>query len=850
MKDMKRFFVIIISVFLLMNCAKEDERKIKLAAQPVTALKQKQVATIELAAAQKKKVAIIRIQNQSEAGNDWLERGISKKLHKQLEQSPQLNLNPTGFVSDAFKALQITAQDLTSESISAQVAQKIDADVLILGSFSFDLDALQFDVELRQSDGTVLNQFTRTSPAADTLTALNTVISQMAVDIRRALEDRPKGIPEVETAYASASSTSIEALKLYVDALEKLDQFYMEDAIPLFQKAVQLDTTFASAYSGLAQALMRVGQYEDAQPVLEKALRFSEHLPDRERVPIEAHYAMMNGEYVKAIELYNQLLALYPEDYDIHYEVGQYYFGVAQNFQKAIEKFETVLELYPKHKMAHNHLAYAYAHVGELERAFYILDKYAELAPDEPNPFDSYGELLMSEGRLEDAIKMFEKALDVKPDFWHSKIHMASAYRDLGKFRKARKLLTQIEADTLYEKVRAMTTHHLALNAIAAGNLDLAEDYFQKAVQDEPENLSYNLALLYIKPEKEEYQKWFVDEIERQVVLAEKDSLKYGFLLGLVSQSLSFNLAVDRIDLLLDSALKSTTDPILYQVAVAYKLILDLRQGRSTAETEKLYARTVDPATFQYARPATWNDYWRHYFDALHIGAKNGVPVGAWADGFYQFAKASGNEHFTINSAIAVAATEFYSGHSTAAMEKMHEIGIPCEDDWKFVGPFEVKKGFHQQFWPEKVEVEKWPTREKYKAAIFQKRDDLFDGYVNLKELVNFSTNQAVYALLEINAKDYKQAQLRFGMGGRLKVWLNGERVMMKNSRGDAVIDRYIANVKLHLGTNYVLVRVDNAIGELGFYFRVTDMQGNGDDDIEFNAPMMANIIEEDDNLN
>ncbi len=843
-------FLFAVSVLLFAGCSRDGERKIKLADQPVTALKLKQVETIEIAADQKKKVALVDFENRAEPGAAWLSAGIKEKLSRELAQSRQLNLNPSRFVNDVIDTLGLTVLDLNNERFGAQLARKINADVLIRGDYYFKNDLLHLDVELRRNDGSLLVQYSRTGSHADTLAALNTLVSLMAIDIRGQLEVHPKGPAEVETLHATASTTSKEALNLYIEGREKLDQFYMDEAIPLFARAIELDTTFASAYTGLARGLMALGNYSQVRPVLEKAMQHARHLSDRERIPIEANYAMINGQYYKALELYNHLLDLYPEDYDVHYEVGQYYFSIAHNYHKAIEKFETVLELYPKHKMAHNQLAYAYAHVGELDHALYILEKYAELAPDEPNPYDSYGELLMGEGRLHESIKMFKKALDINPDFWHSQVHLATAYRDLGRTRKAYSILTAIETDSVYKKHRKVLTQQLALNAIISNDMNAAVNYFEKAVQEEPKDLGYHLSLLYLRPDDHNYRAWFVDELKRQDTLAQKDSLEYGLLLGLVSQSLNHNLGVDVVDHLLDSALNGTTDPILYQAAIAYKLILDFRFGRNTAATERLYAQADDPETFQYAQPATWDDYWRHYFDALQIAAQHGVPVVEWAKGFYEFAKASGNQHFEINGAIAVAASDYFSGNTQAAKQKMQDVGIPCESAWSFVGPFDMHKGFHHKFWPEKVDAEKWTSTDNYAAAIFQKRDDLFDGYVNIKQITNFKTNQAVYAFLEMNSKDYKQVQLRFGNSGRLKVWLNGEPVMIKNIRGDAIIDRYIANAKLHLGTNHMLVRIDNAIGELGFYFRVTDMDGRGDPDIDFKMPMMANLANEEKNLN
>ena len=111
----------------------------------------------------------------------------------------------------------------------------------------------------------------------------------------------------------------------------------------------------------------------------------------------------------------------------------------------------------------------------------------------------------------------------------------------------------------------------------------------------------------------------------------------------------------------------------------------------------EVFANVNDPTTFQYAGPASWNAYWRHYFDALRTADANGVPIREWAAGFQEFASTSGNRHFEINGTIAVAAAEFFSGNKDAAELMMYNVGFPCEGHWKFIGPFKMKKGFHQK---------------------------------------------------------------------------------------------------------------------------------------------------------
>ncbi len=74
-------------------------------------------------------------------------------------------------------------------------------------------------------------------------------------------------------------------------------------------------------------------------------------------------------------------------------------------------------------------------------------------------------------------------------------------------------------------------------------------------------------------------------------------------------------------------------------------------------------------------------------------------------------------------------------------------------------------------------------------------------------------------------------------MSGRLKVWLNDSPVMTKNIRSRAIIDQFSTTVQLRPGVNWMMVRLNNAVGDMGFYFRLTDKNGDGIERVKFNAP-------------
>ena len=72
---------------------------------------------------------------------------------------------------------------------------------------------------------------------------------------------------------------------------------------------------------------------------------------------------------------------------------------------------------------------------AEAEPAF---KKYIELIPNDPNPYDSYAELLMQTGRFDESIAQYRKALSLEPHFSNSYIGIATNLMFQGKHARRR----------------------------------------------------------------------------------------------------------------------------------------------------------------------------------------------------------------------------------------------------------------------------------------------------------------------------------------------------------------------------------------------------------------------------
>jgi tetratricopeptide (TPR) repeat protein len=82
-------------------------------------------------------------------------------------------------------------------------------------------------------------------------------------------------------------------------------------------------------------------------------------------------------------------------------------------------------------------LGYSYRSLENYAEAEKAFKKYIELIPDDPNPYDSYAEMLSKIGRYEESIEQYKKALSVNPDFFNSHMGISNNLIYMNKYEDA-----------------------------------------------------------------------------------------------------------------------------------------------------------------------------------------------------------------------------------------------------------------------------------------------------------------------------------------------------------------------------------------------------------------------------
>jgi len=363
-------------------------------------------------------IAVISFENQTgDKAYDYLQKAIPNLLITSLEQSKYLQVTTWERMYDLLRQIGKENVEAIDRELGFELCRMDGVEAIVLGSFvkagdMFATDAKVLDVQTKK----ILKS---TSSKGDGVRSiLERQIGELSKEISQGLGISERKIEPAQIRVADFTTNSIEAYRYFLNGRDEHEKFYYDDARKSLEKAVELDPNFAVAYLYLARAYSSLGMGKLRKEAYEKAKVLSQNASEKERLYIEAGYAVaVENDREKEFRIYQQMAQKYPKEKQVHFELASYY-DWNQIYDKAIEEFNRALELDPNYGYALNQFAYTYSDMGNYEKAIEYFKKYAAVSPGDANPLDSMAELYFRMGKLDEAIAKYKEALQVKPDFF------------------------------------------------------------------------------------------------------------------------------------------------------------------------------------------------------------------------------------------------------------------------------------------------------------------------------------------------------------------------------------------------------------------------------------------------
>ncbi|MCG6963463.1 MAG: hypothetical protein LJE95_09375 [Acidobacteria bacterium] len=219
------------------------------------------------------------------------------------------------------------------------------------------------------------------------------------------------------------TTSSPQALAEFQAGMEDRAKLYTAEARQHFERALELDPSFAMARLQVAFESSRGDeQSRDRIRAVVDAAELGRLTP-RERFLFERTRAELENRRGDVARLLDRFLEQHPEDpYALHAKAVALWFGGSLDEAKLV--YQRLARVAPNWVLAYNGLAYIEMQQGNFEQAEEYFFTYRFIAPDQANPHDSLGELLILTGRYQEAESELEAAVITKPDFCAAYEHL------------------------------------------------------------------------------------------------------------------------------------------------------------------------------------------------------------------------------------------------------------------------------------------------------------------------------------------------------------------------------------------------------------------------------------------
>jgi serine/threonine protein kinase/tetratricopeptide (TPR) repeat protein len=339
----------------------------------------------------------------------WLSRGLPHMLITDLEQSHQLNVVS---YQRLFDILRLFGQE-DSESINIKtattIAKRAKASRILTGSIFKSGDNIRIDYQFQEvNSGKLLG-------AGKVMGKDPLVLAdELGGEVRAKLDIEIA--PDQLRKIGDVATNSPEAYQHYLEGVNYHEKYDLEKAEECYSKALKYDPTFAMAYYRLA--LLKEGKDNPEKlKMINMALKYSDRVSQKDRHYINSLNSATTGKFNNAIAQLRQIVKYYPEEKEAYFGIGVNYSKNLFKPKRSLKYYQRSLDIDPNNDNVYNELAYVYNQLGDFENALSSIKKCISLKPDEAYSLDTLGDIYAFNGKTNEAIESYEKALEIRTEY-------------------------------------------------------------------------------------------------------------------------------------------------------------------------------------------------------------------------------------------------------------------------------------------------------------------------------------------------------------------------------------------------------------------------------------------------
>ncbi len=368
----------------------------------------------------------------------------------------------------------------------SQIARELNVDAVVEGSVERSGNRVRINAQLidARNDRNLWTESYQ-NDLSDILALQSSVARAIAAEVQVQLT------PEEGAGLSNVRPVKPEAYEAYLHGLHSLNERTPSDlqsAISSFEKAIELDPSYALAYAGLAEGYTLLTIYGEIPPptAMPKAKSAAQHALAIDDSLAEAHAVLADVEWSydwnasAADTAFRHSLLLNPSYATAHQWYALYLSNVGSS-EQAIVHINLAQKLDPFSLIIKVNVGWCYYIARRFDEAIKLLRKVEDSDPDFWAVHSSLGQTYLAKGDFGEAIQELEWARRLSPESTRNMALLADSYALAGRSAEAHKLLNEL---IVLSRRRYVSPAYMGIICIGLGQRGQALDWLEKAYAD------------------------------------------------------------------------------------------------------------------------------------------------------------------------------------------------------------------------------------------------------------------------------------------------------------------------------------------------------------------------------